>query len=62
VIDGRTGWLAQLDGDLVQKAMKLWKEGYPSYMRMNCVKEAAKFDRSFYLEKWLKVLDGLCGG
>ena len=62
VIDGRTGWLAQSDSDLVQKAMKLWKEGYPSYMRMNCVKEASKFDRSFYLEKWLKVLDGLCGG
>jgi glycosyltransferase involved in cell wall biosynthesis len=62
VIDGCTGWLAQSDGDIVQKAMKLWKEGYPSYMRMNCVKEASKFDRSFYLEKWLKVLDGLCGG
>ena len=62
VIDGCSGWLAQLDGDLVRKAIKLWKEGYPSYMRMNCVKEASKFDRSFYLEKWLKVLDGLCGG
>jgi glycosyltransferase involved in cell wall biosynthesis len=62
VIDGCTGWLARSDGELVQKAMKLWKEGYPSCVRLDCVKEASKFDRRFYLEKWLKVLDGLCGG
>jgi glycosyltransferase involved in cell wall biosynthesis len=62
VIDGQTGWLAQSDDEVVQKAMKLWKEGYPPRMRANCVKEVLKFDKRFYLEKWLKVLDGLCGG
>jgi len=62
VIDGCTGWLTRSDGELVQKAMKFWKEGYPSCMRMNCVKEASKFDKRFYLEKWLQVLNGLCGG
>jgi glycosyltransferase involved in cell wall biosynthesis len=62
VIDGCTGWLARSDGELVQKAMKLWKNGYPSSVRVNCVKGASKFDRRFYLEKWSKVLDGLCGG
>jgi glycosyltransferase involved in cell wall biosynthesis len=62
VIDGYTGWLAQSDDELVQKAMKLWKEGYPPYMRANCMKEAMKFDKRFYLEKWLKVLDCLRGG
>jgi glycosyltransferase involved in cell wall biosynthesis len=62
VIDGYTGWLARSDDALVQKAVKLWKEGYPSCMRGNGVKEAVKFDKKFYLEKWLKVLDGLCGG
>jgi hypothetical protein len=46
----------------VQKAEKLWNEGYPSCVRANCVKEAEKFDKKFYLEKWLKVLEGLCGG
>lgn len=61
VIDGYTGWLAQSDDELIQKALKLWKEGYPSCMRANCVKEALKFDKKFYLEKWLKVLDNLCG-
>jgi len=62
VIDECTGWLAQSDDALVKKAIRLWKERYPSSMRMSCVKEASKFDRRFYLEKWLKVLDGLCGG
>jgi glycosyltransferase involved in cell wall biosynthesis len=62
VIDGFTGWLAQSDSELVQKALKFWKEGYPSCARVNCVKEASKFDRRFYLEKWLKVLNDLCGG
>lgn len=62
VVDGYTGWLARSDDALVQKAVKLWKEGYPSCMRGNGVKEAVKFDKKFYLEKWLKVLDGLCGG
>lgn len=62
VVDGYTGWLARSDDALVQKAVKLWKEGYPSCMRGNGVKEAVKFDKKVYLEKWLKVLDGLCSG
>jgi glycosyltransferase involved in cell wall biosynthesis len=62
VVDGYTGWLERSDDALVQKAVKLWKEGYPSCMRGNGVKEAMKFDKKFYLEKWLKVLDGLCSG
>ena len=62
VVDGYTGWLAGSDDALVQKAVKLWKEGYPSCMRGNGVKEANKFDKKFYIEKWLKVLDGMCNG
>ncbi len=62
MIDKCTGWLVQSDEELVQKAVKLWKDGYPSRMRMNCVKEAKKFDKKVYLEKWLRVLNGLCGG
>ncbi len=61
MIDEYTGWLARSDDTLVQKAEKLWKEGYTSSMRRNCVKEAEKFDKKFYLEKWFKVLEGLCG-
>jgi glycosyltransferase involved in cell wall biosynthesis len=62
VIDGHTGWLAPSDDEIVQKAAELWKKGYAPSMRANCVEEAAKFDKKFYLEKWLKVLDYLCDG
>jgi glycosyltransferase involved in cell wall biosynthesis len=62
VIDGDTGWLVRSDDELLQKAAKLWKKGYPSSIRANCVKEAVKYDKKFYLRKWLKVLDCLCSG
>ena len=60
VIDEYTGWLAQSDEALVKKAVKLWEDGYPSSMRGNCIEKAEKFDKKFYLEKWFKVLNGLC--
>jgi glycosyltransferase involved in cell wall biosynthesis len=60
VIDEWTGWLANTDDELTRKAVELWKEGYPSHMRMNCVEEASKFDKKFYVERWIKLLDNLC--
>jgi len=54
-----TGWLVCTDDELVEKAVELWKDGYPPHMRLNCVKVASKFDVSFYLEKWLKILSNI---
>jgi len=56
VIDGCTGWLVHTDDELIQKAVELWKEGYPSRMRPNCVEAASKFDERIYIEKWLGFL------
>jgi len=56
VTEGFTGWLIYPDDELVLKAVDLWRGGYPSHMRLNCVKVASKFDVSFYLEKWLNIL------
>jgi glycosyltransferase involved in cell wall biosynthesis len=56
VVDERTGWLANTNGKLVEKSLSLWKDGYSPRIRVNCTKEAAKFDRPFYTEKWLKIL------
>ena len=58
VIDGLTGWLVYTDEQLIHRALELWKDGYSSIMRENCVKEAAKFDKRFYIEKWIKLLSG----
>jgi len=44
------------DEEFVYKALELWKGEYPSHVRLNCVKVASKFDKKFYLEKWLKLL------
>ncbi len=59
VTEGFTGWLNYTDEALVLKAVDLWAAGYPSRMRSNCVKVASKFDVSFYLEKWFKILSNI---
>jgi hypothetical protein len=59
IVDEHTGWLAHTDEELVQKSVGLWKERYASQIRKNCVKEASKFGRQFYTEKWLKTLSCL---
>jgi glycosyltransferase involved in cell wall biosynthesis len=51
-----TGWLFTADDELVGKSVRLWKDGYPNELRMNCRKEASKFDTRFYTEKWLRIL------
>jgi glycosyltransferase involved in cell wall biosynthesis len=56
-----TGWLLCTDDELVQRSVKLWKEGYPAEVRLNCTKEASKFDIRFYAEKWLKILPAFAG-
>jgi glycosyltransferase involved in cell wall biosynthesis len=56
VINESTGWLLHTDSELVQRAVKLWREGYSFTIRTNCVKVASKFDRKFYAGKWLKIL------
>jgi glycosyltransferase involved in cell wall biosynthesis len=54
-----SGWLLHTDDELVQKSLKLWKEGYPIKIRMNCQKEASRYDMRLYAEKWLKILPAL---
>ena len=56
IADDYTGWLADDDWQFVEKAAKLWKQGYPQKMRRNCVKEAFKYDRTNYVAKWLRLL------
>lgn len=56
VVDNSTGWLAETKEEFVRRAVELWDKGYPSHMRTKCVAEAFKFDRKFYLQKWLKCI------
>ncbi|MGB9959065.1 MAG: glycosyltransferase family 4 protein [Candidatus Bathyarchaeales archaeon] len=58
IVDGQTGWLANNDAELIQKAEKLWKNGYPSRIRLQCANAASKFDKKNYIKKWLEILLG----
>jgi glycosyltransferase involved in cell wall biosynthesis len=57
VVNRHTGWLVPPKGNIVDKASEIWKEGYPSQMRRNCVIAASKFDRRIYLGRWFAVLN-----
>jgi glycosyltransferase involved in cell wall biosynthesis len=56
VIDGYTGWLAKSDDEIISKAVDLWKEGYTNDIRAHCTKEASKFDKKLYVNKWLDII------
>ncbi|MBS7634143.1 glycosyltransferase family 4 protein [Candidatus Bathyarchaeota archaeon] len=56
VIDEVTGWLANSKPDLIIKAIKIWRNGYASYIRRKCVEEAVKFDKKVYVERWFSLL------
>ncbi|RLI35037.1 hypothetical protein DRO53_02195 [Candidatus Bathyarchaeota archaeon] len=59
VVDGRTGWLCENPVQLVEWALKIWREGYPGWIRMECRKRALSFDRRRIAEEWLQLLEGL---
>jgi glycosyltransferase involved in cell wall biosynthesis len=57
VVNGYTGWLSKNNGEMICRAVKLWKKGYAQQIRRNCIKEAAKFDKSIYVERWSEILE-----
>jgi len=59
ITNGETGWLANNDCELVDLTLKLWKAGYSPRLKAKCVETASKFDKKFYIEKWIKTLDQL---
>jgi glycosyltransferase involved in cell wall biosynthesis len=56
VINGHTGWLANNDTELINIAEKLWKNGYPPKMRLQCANAALRFDKKKYIKKWSEIL------
>ena len=51
-----TGWLAKTDEELIDLAMRIWKNGYSSSMRKDCEKRALLFDKERNVEKWICLL------
>jgi glycosyltransferase involved in cell wall biosynthesis len=57
VVQGYNGWLVESDDKFVCEALRLWKQGYSNRIRANCAEQGKKFDKIFYMEKWLSKLE-----
>ena len=55
VVNGSTGWLVNSDKELVDLALRIWKDGYPQKMRRNCITRSSLFDAKKISEKWIKL-------
>ncbi|PVX23147.1 MAG: hypothetical protein CW716_12830 [Candidatus Bathyarchaeum sp.] len=44
VVNGSTGWLVNNDEELLDTALKIWKDGYPQKIRQNCIARSELFD------------------
>jgi len=56
VINGVTGWLAENDEELVELALVIWRNGYPSWMRARCRERALEFDVKIIADRWLEII------
>lgn len=59
VINGVTGWLAKDDDEIVKLAIRIWRDGYPSSMRVRCRERALEFDVKVIADKWFKLIEKL---
>lgn len=57
VVNGKTGWLKNTDGELHISAVDIWKNGYDMNMRNVCRRRALVFDVKRTFQEWVKVLD-----
>jgi glycosyltransferase involved in cell wall biosynthesis len=55
VVDGLTGWLVNSDKELVESAIRIWRNGYSKKMRKECIDRASMFDTKVISEKWVKM-------
>jgi glycosyltransferase involved in cell wall biosynthesis len=59
ISDGKTGWLADTQPELAERAIKLWKKGYPEGMRADCRESALRFDTRIIAGQWHKLLENI---
>jgi glycosyltransferase involved in cell wall biosynthesis len=53
---GVTGWLVNSDEELADLAVRIWKEGYPSWMRSRSREKALQFDVKTIADQWIEIL------
>ena len=56
VVNGSTGWLVNSDEELLNVALKVWKNGYPKKIRQNCITRSELFDSQKISNELIEVL------
>ena len=56
VLNGCTGWLVNNDQELLDIALKVWKEGYSEKIRENCITQSSLFDSKKISDDLIKLL------
>lgn len=58
VVNGVTGWLVNTHEEITRLAVRLWRDGYPSTMRVKARRRALLFNVKGIAERWLQVIEG----
>jgi glycosyltransferase involved in cell wall biosynthesis len=59
VVHNETGWLENTDREIVNRAVALWKNGYPITMRKSCIQRSQLFDVNTISNQWLDCIRSL---
>ena len=57
VVNSVTGWLVNTHEEIIRLAVKLWRSGYSSTMRMNARRRALIFDIKDIAEEWSQIVE-----
>ncbi len=57
VVDGLTGWVVHSDEELINRALEIWRNGYPSSMRLQARSRALLFDISNIARLWYSTIE-----
>ncbi len=57
ILHGVTGWLTNQEEDFIKIAIKVWRNGYPQHMRLECRKRALLFDKRKIAKEWIELID-----
>ncbi len=56
VVNGETGWLVRDDKQMIEKALEIWENGYPSDVKEKARKRALEFSTERIYSQWLPYL------
>ncbi len=56
LINDQTGWLVESDEEMANMATRIWKDGYPQSIRIDCRRRSIEFDAKKLSKKWLELI------